>query len=88
MTPLSKMPFGKMADPDDPKRMIDNPEEQETIKTIIATYSAVLNGGEYRGLGYRETTRRLQEMDTTSRNGGAISHVMVTDVIKKSVAIL
>ena len=86
MTPLSKMPFGKMADPGDPKRMIDDPEEQETIKTILATHGAVLLGGKYRGLGYRETARRLGEMNITSRNGGAISHVMVTDVIKKHAA--
>lgn len=86
MTPLDRVPFGMMADPNDAKKLIDSPAEQETIKTIVSVYGEVLLG-KHRGQGYRETTRRAREMGITNRNGNPIAHTLVIDMIKKHAAV-
>ena len=82
MTSKDKVPFGLMADPDDPAKMIPNAREQDTIRTIIDTYQDVLQGS-FRGKGYRELARRLADMGIRSRSGGTIAHTLAADVIKR-----
>ncbi len=83
MTAKDKVPFGMMVDPGDPAKMVENPDEQKTIRTIMDVYREVLSKGSYHGKGYREAARRLKEMKVKARNGGALAHSLVSDIIKK-----
>lgn len=86
MTNATRVPFGMMTDEDNPKRLIENPAEQEIIKTILRVYGEVLLK-KHRGAGYRETTSRIKKMGITSRSGKALGHTLVMDVIKRCAAV-
>ena len=83
MTPKGKIPFGLMVDPGDPARMVESPVEQETIRLVMDVYREVLSKGSYHGKGYREAARLLKQRNVKARNGGALAHGLVTDIIKK-----
>ncbi len=85
MTAKSRVPFGSMVDPDDKSKLVANPDEQDIIGTIIATYNCVLQGP-HRGKGYREVARRVNELGIKARNGGTIAHTLVAAVIRKHAA--
>ena len=85
MTNADRVPFGMMVDDNDPKRLIENPAEQEVIETILRVFAEVLLE-KHRGAGYRETTRRIEKLGITSRSGTALGHTLVMDVIKKYAA--